>query len=540
MDSPTCYICAEKFNRSTRNEIQCEYCDFTACRTCFETYLLSQSTPHCMKPLEQCGKIWTRKFLANNFTINFITKKYKFHQERILFEKELALMPQTQLIIEQQIERQKKIEKYTNDINSINEMINELIIKRNNLENLRNRVLSNRDEDDNENDDEEKKEKSHKFTFRCSNQNCRGFLSSRWKCKLCETWTCPDCRVNVGSNENKEMHVCNNDDLETAKLLKKDSKPCPNCGIIIFKINGCDQMYCTQCNTPFSWKTGEIVTRGNIHNPHYFEYMRNNQGGIPRNPLDVQCGRFLDHHFISSFTRLLPYLSGNFAIDPRTDSILKICQNISHLDFEITRIREYRERYDYITQQDRIRYLNNYISEEEFKRIIQMNEKKFQKFQEMMNLLVMIRDTGSDILHICFDKLQKVEDELKYILCKDRFYVIKNGDRYGIYEIPPANKIIIQNTLLVYDVSTDKILNEFENLRCYANECLADISKTFHSKQKNFDNTFKLLNKIRETKRGRNKYYEQLEEDEQLKRDHHLEEEDNQSEEEEINFRRKK
>ena len=136
MDSLNCNICTEKFNRSTRNEIKCEYCDFTSCRTCFETYLLSQSTPHCMKPQSECGKIWTRKFLANNFTITFITKKYKLHQERILFEKELALMPQTQLIIERQHYKENKIKQYVNEIHTINDMINELIYNRANLENL--------------------------------------------------------------------------------------------------------------------------------------------------------------------------------------------------------------------------------------------------------------------------------------------------------------------------------------------------------------------------------------------------------------------
>ena len=103
MDTTNCDICTEKFNRSTRIKVKCEYCEFIACRTCFETYLLSQSTPHCMCSKEQCGKVWTRKFLANNFTDVFIRTKYKLHQEQILFEKELALMPATQLLIERKI-----------------------------------------------------------------------------------------------------------------------------------------------------------------------------------------------------------------------------------------------------------------------------------------------------------------------------------------------------------------------------------------------------------------------------------------------------
>ena len=78
-------------------------------------------------------------------------------------------------------------------------------------------------------------------------------------------------------------------------MLAKDSKPCPKCQSLIFKINGCDQMWCTQCHTAFSWKTGKLEK--NIHNPHFYEWQRKNGGGAaPRNPGDFECGRELDFH----------------------------------------------------------------------------------------------------------------------------------------------------------------------------------------------------------------------------------------------------
>jgi hypothetical protein len=460
-----------------------------------------------MKPQSDCGKLWTRKFLANNFTITFMIKKYKLHQEQILFEKELALMPQTQLIIERQLQKEEKIKKYTQEIREINDMISELVHRRQTLETSINRIYHrdvNEEEDETEYDGQEsKKEKGGKFIFRCSNENCRGFLSSRWKCQLCETWTCSDCRVNVGSNENKASHVCKNDDLETAKLLKKDSKPCPKCGIVIFKIDGCDQMYCTQCHTPFSWKTSEIITRGNIHNPHYYEYMRNNQGGIvPRNPLDIQCGRLLDMEFINRLVSLLFYLACNFILDENTYSIIRITRYISHLDVEIMRIRENINQHDNITQQNRIKYLKKIITEEEFKRIIQMDEKKYQKCQEMMNLLVMVRDTGTDILHICYDKLQRIDDILQILTNKERYKVRSSISYYSSKYILDNNTILcIRNLLNENDISTDKLLNELNNLRMYANDCLTEISKTFHTSAKYFDKNFNLINKPKTQKK---------------------------------------
>jgi hypothetical protein len=504
MDCLTCDICTEKFNRSTRIKVKCEYCEFIACRTCFETYLLSQSTPHCMCSNEQCGKVWTRKFLANTFTNVFITKKYKLHQEQILFEKELSLMPATQLLIERKIYKEKKMDEYNEEINDINKILSELLNRKNEIEYLKRRLMQDLDreeEEENQDDDGQEtkgeKEPKMKFSYRCSNENCRGFLSSRWKCQLCETWTCSECRINVGTNEDKETHVCNNDDIETAKMLKKDSKPCPKCGIIIFKIDGCDQMYCTQCHTPFSWRTGQIEIGRNIHNPHYFEYMRTH-GGLQRNPLDIQCGRVLDMNFIQLLNSLLIYISSSFAHNNITKKIMNICRNISALDVEIRYVRDNIDLNENIKQKNRIKYLQNLITEEEFKNIIQKNEKKYQKYQELVNLFVMVRDTGTEILYLYSDKLNKIESVLNLVRDKRQY------ENAGYFKINNLTYKRIEQQLILNDVSGEKILLEFNNLRDYANICFNEIAKTYHSVNRNFDEIFKMVNKIKEKKQSAN------------------------------------
>lgn len=121
------------------------------------------------------------------------------------------------------------------------------------------------------------------YTYPCSVEECSGFLDEKWICGLCEEKTCSRCfRVK------KPQHTCKEDDVESVKLLKKETKPCPKCATFIFKTSGCDQMFCTNCHVAFSWKTLQIET-GAVHNPHYFEWLANNAVGFELPVGNNQC-----------------------------------------------------------------------------------------------------------------------------------------------------------------------------------------------------------------------------------------------------------
>ena len=118
---------------------------------------------------------------------------------------------------------------------------------------------------------------------------CRGFLSSAWKCGLCETWTCPKC-FDVLGKEKECGHECDPNNVESAKLIKKETRNCPSCAIPIFKIEGCDQMWCTQCHIAFSWKSG-LRVNGVVHNPHFYQWQRAGGGAAPiQTPGAQACG----------------------------------------------------------------------------------------------------------------------------------------------------------------------------------------------------------------------------------------------------------
>ena len=64
-------------------------------------------------------------------------------------------------------------------------------------------------------------------------------------------------------------------------------------------------MWCTECKVAFNWNSGKIIYGGQIHNPHYYQYMRDQNNGInaPRNPGDVLCGGLIPYYSLSTLLR---------------------------------------------------------------------------------------------------------------------------------------------------------------------------------------------------------------------------------------------
>jgi hypothetical protein len=208
-------------------------------------YLLSKTEDaHCMS----CKVGWDRVFMADNFEKTFMAKGCRDHREQILIEREMGMLQATQPYVEREI----KLEK-------LELARNELRIKyENDLRNLQDEYQAVSG-----NTTVERK----KFVRKCPNGDCHGFLSSGLKCELCENFACSDCREVTGkTTEEREAHTCNSEIVESVKFLEKDSKPCPKCASMTFKIIGCSQMFCVECHTPWDWNSGRIVT-GQIHNP---------------------------------------------------------------------------------------------------------------------------------------------------------------------------------------------------------------------------------------------------------------------------------
>jgi len=294
--SQECQICFEKYNKSNHVPIKCRSCDFEACRQCHSTFILdtTNAIPNCMN----CHKELPREFMVENFTQKFVTQDWKKHREQIIFQKERALLPTRQPVAE--MVRRKDVLKRENDelLRQITELRTRQYQCQREIGNIeyRVRVGPAADAYPRYGGAGTPTPQASTFIRPCPNtaNNCRGFLSTQWKCNLCNMWACKDCHEIKGTTQDTP-HECNPENLASAKLIDAETRPCPKCGARVFKISGCNQMFCTACNDcAFDWVTGRIETT--IHNPHYFEFQRQRNGGqAPRVLGDILCGREVDH-----------------------------------------------------------------------------------------------------------------------------------------------------------------------------------------------------------------------------------------------------
>ena len=350
-----CPCCCETYDKRSHIRIECGFCNYEACRDCIQNYILSKpNIPSCMK----CDHEWTIQFLMNVCTKTFINKEYKKHREQFLFEREQSRLPEAQQLIH--LEKQK--DDFIDEANNLEKLLRD---KRMEIIALENRIRTR--------DTTGTGGVGNNFVKKCPMDECRGFLNKQWKCGLCDTHICSKCHEPRG-----DKHECNPDNLASAQLIKKDSKPCPKCGIYIQKLEGCNQMWCTDCHTAFDWKSGTIVT-GTIHNPHFFE-ARRAAGMQGRNVNDVPCGGLPNHQEFRE-------IGIEDLVFPRP-LIPFVCY--------VEGLIENRPEPD--TMDLRIKYLKNEIDECTFKKMIHKYDKSYQKQRELDDIYRMVSTTLSDIL----------------------------------------------------------------------------------------------------------------------------------------------
>lgn len=386
-----CGICFETFT-TRRKKIKCQFCEFIGCSECIRRYLVeSTEDPHCA----ECRREWTREFLhSTDLPKTFITTDLKNHREDVLADREKSLLPATQPIVEQLMEgnriRAEVVGKLEAEKRTIIDEMSKIQAR---LYALNMQISKATAEADRltwtAGTKPVAEAERRQFVRACPATDCRGFLSTAWKCGICETWVCPECREIKGKNRD-DAHTCNPEILASIKMLEADSKHCPKCATLIFRVEGCDQMWCTSCQTAFSWSTGRVET-GRIHNPHFFQWQRNNAAQAEAAFEAGGCGG------VPTLSSLLRG-GGDVALGKEYVKLVSIVhQSINDIVHRV--LPTYPVPNVVIQNQDlRVKYLMNEISLEAWKKQLQQREKEREKRHDIRAVIEMFSAVATEYL----------------------------------------------------------------------------------------------------------------------------------------------
>lgn len=410
-----CPVCRDKYSIRIRKPILCPYCKFKCCLSCFRQYLLTSLTePVCMS----CKVQFNYEFLLEQLPTTFWHREYKEFRKEMLLSREESLLPETQnciMRIRQKEGLYKHVRAYRAKIDKMYRNYNRMMDRVNQMNDLIYQEKTGRIEIPEDhpfflffNEDctpmmNEKKEllcmqdapdavrrmrrtsTMSGWVHACPKEDCRGFLrGEQSRCHVCSTKICPQCLIILDDDAD---HECRKEDVETVDMLKQNTKPCPNCSMSIYKISGCDQMWCTQCRTPFSWRTGQKINQ-TIHNPHYYEWLQNRGENheMGRELMDIPCGGLPSARQLELFPSC------------HRKWVYNLHRMITHFDqVSVPRsqaICDGNENHKML----RISYLLNQISKPEWKNQLYAQEKHRQKHLQYIQILQTFVAVGSDWL----------------------------------------------------------------------------------------------------------------------------------------------
>jgi len=342
-----------------------------------------------------CKEEWERDFLIENLNGSFVNKTYKKYRTAVLFDREKAQFPETMHLVEKETQIRDLHKINQTHIDKIQELQENIRKNNHDIYLIRRNGVP--------------KDKKTIFIKACPADGCKGMLSSAHKCGICNIWACSKC-FEVKGYQKDSPHTCKEENIKSAEMIKKETKNCPGCASLIYKISGCSQMWCTQCKIAFDWRTGEIET-GVIHNPHFYEWQKQTGNNI-RNPTEVPCGGIPGY---GDFRTKLRYHKQNMSLTTFNwcFAFHRFANHWQH--YEIRNLRR-----DCRALQNnsglRIKYLMNEISLISFKDKVQKNEKQRNKKMAVLHIYELMNTVFTESLVDIYNK--NIEEQ-----------ILKNMDR---------------------------------------------------------------------------------------------------------------
>ncbi len=406
-----CPICRDGLNRSTRRPASCPYCRSVACAACLRRYFVSVDEPACM--FHGCRLAWPAGAVDAALPKVFVLGELRAHREDVLLERERALLPETQAVVRREAALSAAAER-------VRKLAVDLAAAKNRMYRLR---YHGHDEGDEEVGGAQREVERRAFVKPCPADGCRGFLTTAYRCGLCNARVCPDCHelkaadsADVGASGApgapgaSGAHVCDPAAVESVLAIKRDCKPCPKCGAMIHRIHGCNQMFCTApgCATAFDWATLRILDPNRAHNPHLFEFLAQQgreQGQGRAEEAGDACRAIARLPSPRELWEALhPSMAPTLRLGPGGSEVYN---NMSRMMRFIAHVEDVELRHRYLAAPDvvhpdtnrdlRKQFLRGDIDEKRLKELLQMREKARLKRDAIHNVLRTVVDVGRDL-----------------------------------------------------------------------------------------------------------------------------------------------
>lgn len=437
-----CPICCEEYTSHRRKQVDCSYCHKSCCLVCAKRYILqSMQDAHCLF----CFNVFSDTMLRETFNKTWVHGEYKRHRENILLQREKQLLPDTQPLVrnyKDAIQCRQRIDSNTQLLLQLRQQCEELRgaiwrdqhrvdrLERNGYRDVPLYV--------GEQGGSAQQEQKKRVIFGCPLGDCRGFVEDG-SCGTCQANICMQC-----GTEKDEDHECNPDTKKGFQYVLRHSKRCPRCYTNISRVDGCSQMWCVACKTAFDYNTMEIC-HGAVHNPHYFEHLRQQDMDLPE-PMndDDFCNRepIPTPRIFARKVRETQPLSTVSDTDKeiyisKTEQLFSFMRNLLHIyDITVRRLRRRNRMNDHSDL--RLKYLLNQISEDEWKIELQRREKKVNKNQGSIEIYEMACIVGGQYLW------QYIRDDIDVYTLYDRVMKLREYANTHLSELESKYSMVVE------------------------------------------------------------------------------------------------
>ena len=159
-------------------------------------------------------------------------------------------------------------------------------------------------------------------------------------------------------------------------------------------------MWCVECHVVWDWNTGAIDRSGRIHNPHYYQFLRNGNGNnVRREQGDMLCGGDVDGLELRQ-----AFFNSSLTYDQRTNMLnvgYIVIEHINHISGH--EMNKYQESHPDVLRDLRVGYLRNKLTEEQWKNELKKYEKKERKKKDYREVLGLYVASVQDLLRNSVD-----------------------------------------------------------------------------------------------------------------------------------------